>query len=123
MTVVPGEDLSFVDMPGRRTADPLADVETASSVRIVELVFDPARTAHRHPHSEEIVVVIEGRGSVWMDGTRQTVGPGDVVIIPQGVPHATVPEGSMRLACFFPHPALGDNTEETSQRVVEQEGR
>jgi quercetin dioxygenase-like cupin family protein len=35
------------------------------------------------------------------------------VLIPAGVPHATIATGGeLRLVCFFPHPDLARNTEE-----------
>lgn len=119
MTIVRATDLDYVDLPGRRSADPFPGQEAESSVRIVDLERTEGRTAHRHPHSEEIVVVGQGTGEVWIDGIRTPVGPGDVVCIPAGAAHATVPdEGvTMRLVCFFPHPDLSQNVEETNQRV------
>lgn len=108
-------DLVFADLPGRRAADPLAGVPAASSIRIVELGRSPARTAHRHPHSEEVVYVESGTGSVWIEGTEHRVEAGDLVHVPAGAAHATVPDEGvlMRLVCFFPHPDLTANTTET----------
>lgn len=88
-------------------------------MRIVDLERTDGRTAHRHPHSEEVVIVSAGKGHVWIDGEMQAVVEGDVVHIPVGVPHATIPEeGSrMELVCFFPHPDLSQNIEETDIKV------
>ena len=119
MAVIRSGELDFEQLAGRRSADPLADIDVASSLRIVEMTPDPDRRAHRHPLSEEIVVVLEGHGHVWLEGERTPVGAGDVVIIPPGSLHATVPDGSMRLACFFPHPHLNENIEESDRRVVD----
>ena len=107
-------DLAFDDLPGRRSADPLAGLDTdGMSVRVVRLEAGVRRSAHRHPHSPEVVYVAEGSGIVWLDGHRERAGTGDVVLVPTGVPHATVPDSSgMLLVCFFPHPDLSDNLEE-----------
>ncbi len=123
MTIVPGADIEFADLPGRRSGDPLEHVDSASSLRIVQLTHQPRRRAHRHPHSEEVVYVRRGAGIVYVDGVRSAVGPGDVVHIPAGAAHATVPDPgeAMELICFFPHPSLADNIEETQIDVMTEE--
>lgn len=120
MSVVPGRGLEFADLPGRRSANPLVGMEAASSIRIVELERTEGRTAHRHPHSEEVVYVAAGSGSVWIDGESHPVTSGDVFVIPTGVAHATVPfDGeTMRLICFFPHPDLSGNIIDTDIEVT-----
>ena len=42
---------------------------------------------HEHPH-EQVVNVLEGELALTVDGTEQTLHPGDVVAIPGGVRHA-----------------------------------
>ena len=120
MTVVSGSELEFADLPGRRSADPLRDVDAASSVRVVELERTEGRAAHRHPHSEEVVYVAAGHGSVWIDGQTHDVRQGDIVHVPVGAAHATIPADGveMRLICFFPHPDLSENIEDTPTRVT-----
>lgn len=120
MTVVRGDSLSFAELPGRRSANPFPPGAATSSLRVVELERTPGRTAHRHPHSEEVVYVEEGSGQVWLDGELIRVSAGDVVRIPPGAAHATVPDEGvgMRLICFFPHPDLGANLEDTDITVT-----
>lgn len=119
MTVASGDGLVFSHLPGRRSADPLPRTDTASSVRLVEMEHTGGRTAHRHPRSEEIVYVASGTGRIWIDGTGHPIGTGDIVHIPAGAAHATIPDPgtTMRLVCFFPHPDLGSNLEETDLAV------
>ena len=119
MTVVPSGSLDYDDLPGRRSANPFTDTVGGSSVRVVELERTAGRTAHRHPHSEEIVFVESGSGHVWLDGRRLSVSPGDLVRVPPGTAHATVPDEGvrMRLVCFFPHPDLTQNIEDTDISV------
>lgn len=115
MTVVGGADLVFRDFPGRRTADPFSAAGPgASTVRQVTIEWVAARSPHRHPHSEEIVHVVSGRGRVWLDGTFHPVGPGSWYRIPAGTPHATLADRDeqVTLACFFPHDDLAANIEE-----------
>lgn len=124
MSVIPRDSFEFADLPGRQAADPLRDMPTASSARYVTLAHSPDRTAHRHPHSEEVVYVVAGRGHVWIDGTRHPVSAGDVVHIPTGAAHATVPDpdAPMELMCFFPHPDLPHNIEDTGIPVSREAG-
>lgn len=119
VTVVGQSELRYVDLPGRRSADPLGDLSGSSSMRVVEIDGAAARTAHRHPHSEEIIYVEKGDGWVWLDGALHPVRPGDVVHVPVGVAHAAVPaEGAvMRLVCFFPRGDLAGNLEEIDIEV------
>lgn len=120
MTVIPGSQPAFFDLPGRRAADPLDGVAARSSLRIVEMERTAGRTAHRHPHSEEIVYVAAGKGHVWIDGESSPVQTGDFVHVPIGAAHATIPaEGvTMRLICFFPHSDLDSNIEGTDFTVT-----
>ena len=121
MSVIRHEDLDFVALEGRDAADPFREAsDTASSVRVVRLVRTEGRTAHRHPHSEEIIHVVAGTGRVWIDGSRERVGPGDTVRIPAGAAHATVPDPgvAMELVCFFPHPDLAANSQPTDIDVT-----
>ncbi len=120
MAVIGGDDVPFAELPGRRSADPLRDVPAASSVRIVELAPGRRRFAHRHPASEEVVFVRKGSGVVYIDGERTPVRAGDTIHVPVGAAHATIPNDDevMELVCFFPHPQLADNMEETTIDVT-----
>ena len=120
MTIVGRVELDFVDLPGRRSANPLISILSEASVRVVELERTDDRTAHRHPHSEEIVYIASGHGEAWIDGERHPVTEGDIVHIPTGAAHATVPGAGehMRLICFFPHPHLSENIEDTDITVT-----
>lgn len=107
-------DLRFVELPGRRSADPFGAEDLDVSVRIVRLEADPHRRPHRHPLSCEVVHVLSGTGHAWQDGERIPVRQGDTFVVPTGVPHATLPlSGShLELLCFFPHADLSRNLEE-----------
>lgn len=121
MTVTRREEMRFVELPGRRSADPFGESPASSSVRVVELDRSEGRTAHMHPLSEEIIYVESGNGHVWVDGARRPIAAGDVIRIPAGAAHATIPAASspMRLVCFFPHPDLAENIVETDILISE----
>ncbi|MQA85278.1 MAG: cupin domain-containing protein [Streptosporangiales bacterium] len=108
-------DLEFSELPGRLSADPFAGVDpSGTSVRIVRIEGASPRSPHRHPRSAEAVYVAEGSGRAWQDGEVRRVTAGDTVLVPRGVPHATIPDpgGSLLLVCFFPDPDLATNLEE-----------
>jgi quercetin dioxygenase-like cupin family protein len=112
--VVPAGALRFHELPGRLSADPLPPgVAVGCSARVVRIAPGP-RTPHRHPHSAEVVYVVSGAGTAWEDDVPTAVGPGDVLVVPPGMPHATVATGTsdLVLVCFFPHPDLAANIEE-----------
>lgn len=44
---------------------------------------------HRHPFREEIIHVLSGRAEQWGGGEYRILGPGEIALIPAGVPHAT----------------------------------
>jgi quercetin dioxygenase-like cupin family protein len=120
MPVIRSAALSFAQLPGRASADPLADGPvTGSSVRVVRIAPGP-RTPHRHPHSSEVVYVVAGTGVAWEDGHRTAVAAGDLIAIPAGVPHATIADDEdLQLVCFFPHPDLSGNVEELTEPRIQ----
>jgi quercetin dioxygenase-like cupin family protein len=119
MRIARGGALEYVDLPGRRSADPFRDDGADVSVRVVAIAPDVRRSPHRHPLSSEVVYVIGGHGRMWQDGDVADVEVGDVAHIPAGTPHATLAVGgTLLLVCFFPHPRLGDNIEELTDIVL-----
>ncbi len=49
-----------------------------------------ATTSHRHPHTEEIYYILEGRGEIQIESEKADVGPGDAVAIPPGKRHQII---------------------------------
>jgi mannose-6-phosphate isomerase-like protein (cupin superfamily) len=43
---------------------------------------------HAHPHSEQIYVIVSGRGHMIVAGQEQDLGAGTLVFIPAGAEHA-----------------------------------
>lgn len=114
MPVVRHDELDFARLPGRLSADPVPPgLGDGYAVRVVHVPPGP-RTPHLHPHSEEVTVVMSGTGHAWDHDVRTPVGPGDVVVVPRGAPHATVTAGpdDLVLLCFFPRSDLAGNSVE-----------
>lgn len=50
---------------------------------------------HRHARYDLTVVVVEGEGTLWLDGEPLAMRPGDIAHIPRGVPHHFVNSGTV----------------------------
>ena len=119
MRVVRSADLQFARLPGRESADPFAGSPAQGvSVRFARLSPGP-RAPHRHPRSVEVIYVVDGEGTHWQEGDTERLRPGDVVLVPRGVAHATIPadERGMLLYCLFPVETLEGNVEELDESI------
>ncbi|MGH2856552.1 MAG: cupin domain-containing protein [Solirubrobacteraceae bacterium] len=113
------DQCGFHELPGRRSADPLAGIDVGSlSVRLARLTSGP-RAPHLHPSCAEVIYVMEGHGTAWLDGERTRVGAGDIFVFPAGRPHATLPDPGteMLLLCTFPVDDLAGNTVEFDEAI------
>lgn len=113
-------DTAAIRLP-HRTVYEMFSARTAATravaFRIVDLdPPDPAspRFPHVHRRTEEVIVVVSGRGRLWVEGTAHPVAEGDAVYIRPGARHMTVNDGPapMRLYCFFPSGRPEEDTEE-----------
>jgi quercetin dioxygenase-like cupin family protein len=55
------------------------------------LSIDPAGTGvppHIHPTQDEFIYVLDGTYTLYLDGEWTSAGPGDLVRMPRGLPHA-----------------------------------
>ena len=66
---------------------------------------------HYHERSEEIYLILEGAGTMELDGELRDVGPGDAVLIPPRAWHRIVAgrSGARFLCCCVP-PYSDDDT-------------
>ena len=69
------------------------DVQVAE-ITSADRVGPPPHTQQWH----EVQYVLEGEVEFWLDGEWHLLGPGDVEVLPAGVPHTVrAPEGEARL--------------------------
>jgi quercetin dioxygenase-like cupin family protein len=63
----------------------------AERIMTVEATFLPGKSHdfHRHPNQEEVIYVLDGRLEQWVEDERCSIGPGDAVLIPPAVVHAS----------------------------------
>lgn len=123
---MPGARRRYHELPGRASADPLEGMQPRGfCLRVVRLEAQERRSPHRHPHSQEAIYVVRGRGTLWEDGVARKFEAGDCALIEPGVAHATLPDPgtSMELVCFFPRADLRDNIEELEDVVIHHDER
>ena len=92
--------------PGRSS-----DVHVDDTTLIIEEIAPCDRPLHTHPISE-VIVIQEGSPEVTLGDGRQQVGPGTVVFIPAGTPHATRNAGTspIRIHAMFPSERMASST-------------
>jgi mannose-6-phosphate isomerase-like protein (cupin superfamily) len=80
---------------------------------LAEATLGPGQATQRHYHrrAEEIYLIVEGGGSMEVDGSTAEVVPGDAILIPPGAWHELVagPAGVRLLCCCVP-PYAHDDT-------------
>jgi quercetin dioxygenase-like cupin family protein len=80
---------------------------------LAEATLSPGQATQRHYHrlSEEIYLLVNGGGTMEVDGEEREVGTADAILIPAGVWHTLVagPEGARLLCCCVP-PYRHDDT-------------
>jgi mannose-6-phosphate isomerase-like protein (cupin superfamily) len=75
------------------------------SLAEAELAPGAATERHFHEASEELYYLLEGAGTMEIDGETRSVGPGDAILIPPGAwhqIHATGDEPLRFLCCCAP---------------------
>jgi mannose-6-phosphate isomerase-like protein (cupin superfamily) len=77
---------------------------------------------HHHPDGcEEIIMVLEGTAEFWVDGVHDTLGAGDLVILPPYSKHGftNVGEDKLHVLAVFSTPAPETLYDEDPDTVVE----
>ena len=73
---------------------------------LAEATLAPGQSTERHYHrrSEEIYLLLEGGGTMELDGEEREVGAGDAILIPPGAWHTITagPAGARFLCCCAP---------------------
>jgi mannose-6-phosphate isomerase-like protein (cupin superfamily) len=69
-----------------------------------------ATQRHQHKHSEELYFILEGTGTMEMDGEVCSVGSGDAILIPAGAWHSISAETELRFLCCCAPPYSHEDT-------------
>ena len=82
------------------------------SQSLAEASLPPGGATQRHYHarSEEIYFILEGAGTIEVDGERRRVRAGDAVLIPPGARHTIAAAGQLRFLCCCSPPYRDEDT-------------
>ena len=69
-----------------------------------------ATQRHCHRLSEEFYFIMEGRGTMEIDGEQRDVAPGDAILIPPGAWHMISARETLRFLCCCAPPYSHDDT-------------
>lgn len=103
-------DAQFQQATGRRVAELISAAANGSknvTCRVVSIFSETkggARNPHIHPDIEEVIFVLDGEGSVWVNGEEIPIVKDDLMIIPSAVEHRIInpSEDALELLCIFP---------------------
>ncbi|SEI52594.1 Mannose-6-phosphate isomerase, cupin superfamily [Dyadobacter sp. SG02] len=115
MTIIHEKSTPEVEHPGRYmrwlVGDEGLQAENLSVCVIRVLPGEAVRPAHSHPHSEELIYIINGSGKVMIEGEVGAVEPGTAVLFEQGKVHMLKNTGNveMKVICFFAPATSVDN--------------
>src|ERR1700728_4577983 len=70
------------------------DPEASQTLGIVQINPGQRNPLHMHPNCEELLYVISGSAENIIGNKKFTIGPGDLVRIPKGVPHQAITIGN-----------------------------
>jgi mannose-6-phosphate isomerase-like protein (cupin superfamily) len=70
------------------------DPDASQTLGIVQINPGQRNPLHMHPNCEELLYVISGSAENIIGNSKVTIGPGDLVRIPKGVPHQAITIGN-----------------------------
>ncbi len=75
---------------------------------------------HSHPDTDELFMVIEGHLRMEFRDHVETLGPGEMIVVPRGVEHfPQVPEGEVRMIVIDPADTANTGDSATAFKPVE----
>ncbi|MCM2250098.1 MAG: cupin domain-containing protein [Geothrix sp.] len=82
-----------------RGVDLLKAGEMAGVLSLGRVTLEPGATIgeHAHPNTEDLYLILEGRGTGILDGKRFAVGPGDLFLVKAGGSHGLINDSDVPL--------------------------
>lgn len=101
-------------------------IETSKHTQIVVMDIKPGEDIGQEVHSEndQILFLVSGRGTVFLDGIETEFNPGDCVLVPAGVEHnfTTIGDESMKIITTYSPPHhYADTIHRTKKEAEEAE--
>ena len=94
-------DVFALDKLARFQPDKMAKVDVVSSKRLICGLncFEPGQVqkVHAHPGADKLYWVIEGKGEFSVGEEKRTLGPSEMLYVPENLPHGVSNTGSGRL--------------------------
>jgi len=83
-----------------RGVDLVKSGEMAGIVSLGRITLDPGATIgeHAHPNTEDLYLILEGRGVGVLNGERFPIGPGDLFLVKAGGSHGLINDSEGPLA-------------------------
>jgi mannose-6-phosphate isomerase-like protein (cupin superfamily) len=75
---------------------------------------------HSHPDSDEFFLVVDGELTIRMDGGDVVLRPGEVFVVPRGVPHQPYAAVETSILMFEPREVVNTGDAGGSRTVVPQ---
>ena len=90
----------------------IRELHHSASQSLAEASLPAGGSTQRHYHraSEEIYFVLEGEGTMELDGQTRQVAPGDAILIPPGAWHEILATTDLRFLCCCAPPYSHDDT-------------
>ncbi len=107
MLIVNESEVPEVEQPGRfmrwLASEGSLPAKNLSVCVIRVMPGETVRPAHSHPHSEELIYIINGSGKVMIENEVGLVRAGSAVLFEQGKIHMLKNTGDteMKVICFF----------------------
>jgi mannose-6-phosphate isomerase-like protein (cupin superfamily) len=72
---------------------------------------------HHHEHEDELFLVLSGTLEIHFRDRVETLGPGEMLVVPRGVEHRPVAESEVRVLLFEPAGTLNTGNVRTERTV------
>ncbi len=87
---------------------------TSKHTQVVVMDVKPAEDIGKeiHPNEDQVLYLISGRGTIYMDGKEMDFNKGDCVLVPAGTEHnfTTIGDESMKIITTYSPPHHPDGT-------------
>ncbi len=85
---------------------PLIEAADEAAAEVHHVEIDHAKL-HYHKQTDEVYYVIDGQGTMILDGEEIELHPGIVIYVPRGVPHKAIGKLTVLTVCI-PRGVLSD---------------
>jgi mannose-6-phosphate isomerase-like protein (cupin superfamily) len=88
----------------RESSESFHLLETTGRTQTATMTLQPGEATsdqmETHPHSDQVVVVLRGEVVAEVDGSRDTLGPGQSLIVPAAIQHRFINKSSAEVFAF-----------------------